>query len=241
MTQHTPTTLALLVAASALAQAAPTPTPAWTQASNLALSTDYVFRGFSQIASSNALAFSGGTDLTHSSGLALGVWFSNQNVNSGTVYQNSLIGDDTLEADVYASYTFKVRSADLSVGVITYNYAGASAYNTVEANVGIALSGVSLKYSHSLTEYFAVEASDGTGYLDLSYAYSIGDLGLGLHYGWTFGAGNQLDYEDYKVSASYPMLGFTGTLAYTDANIPWLINGKELSKGTVVFSLSKTF
>lgn len=237
MTHHT-AYLPLLVAASALAQAAPTPTPAWTQTSNIALSTDYVFRGVSQIASSNAMAFSGGTDISHGSGLALGAWFSNQNINSSDL-------TDTLEADLYASYTFKVSSADISVGVITYNYPGATTFNTIEANVGVALAGASLKYSHALTDYFGVADTDGTGYLDLSYSRTVvGDLTLGLHYGWTFGSGAQIDYEDYKVSLSYPVLGYTATVAYTDSNagiVASSYNDKSLDKGLTVFSLSKTF
>lgn len=237
MTQHTPMTLALLVAASALAQAAPAPSPAWTQTSNLALSTDYVFRGVSQIASSNAMAFSGGTDLAHTSGLAFGLWFSNQNVNSSDL-------TDTLEADIYASYTFKVGSVDLSAGILTYNYPGATTFNTIEGNVGIAVAGISLKYSHAFTDYFGVADTDGTDYVDLSYSYTIKDLTLGLHYGWTLGAGAQVDYEDYKVSLSYPVLGYTASVAYTDSNAQITAsayNDKQLDDGAVVFSLSKTF
>jgi len=244
MTHHT-AYLPLLVAASALAQAAPAPTPAWTQTSNLALSTDYVFRGVSQITSSNAVAFSGGTDVTHASGFAAGVWFSNQDVNSGDVYDGGVTGGQTLEADIYASFTFKVKSADLSVGLITYNYPGASAYNTVEANVGVALAGASLKYSYAFSDYFGFAGTDGTSYLDLSYSHTIvGDLSLGLHYGWTFGSGAQIDYEDYKVSLSYPVLGYTATVAYTDSNagiVASSYNDKSLDKGLTVFSLSKTF
>jgi uncharacterized protein (TIGR02001 family) len=243
MTKHTPTTLALLVAASAFAQTAPTPAPAWTQTSNLAVSTDYVFRGVSQIANSNAMAFSGGTDIAHSSGLAAGVWFSNQNINDDPpAAPTDRIS--TLEADIYASYTFKVGSADLSAGVITYNYPSASAYNTIEGNVGVAVSGLSLKYSHAFTDYFGVTGTDGTGYLDLAYTYTVKDLTLGLHYGWTFGSGAQADYEDYKVSLSYPVLGYTLGVAFTDSNAGIFApayNNKQLDDGIVVVSLSKTF
>lgn len=237
MTQRIATP-ALILAATALAQAAPATTPAWTQTGNYALSTDYVFRGVSQIASSNALAFSGGADLAHTCGFSTGVWFSNQNINSADL-------TDTLEADVYAGYTLKAGSADLSVGVITYNYPGATAYNTIEVNAGVSLAGASLKYSHALTDYFGVAGTDGTDYLDLAYSLTVvGDLSLGLHYGWTFGSGAQIDYEDYKVSLSYPVLGFTASVAYTDANAAVdasLYNGKSLDKGLTVFSLSKTF
>lgn len=232
---HLHHTFPLLLAAAASAQTAPA--PSWTQTGNLALSTDYVFRGVSQVASSNALAFSGGTDLTHTSGIALGAWFSNQNINSADL-------TDTLEADLYASCTLKVGSADLSLGVLTYNYPGATAFNTVEGNVGVAVAGVTLRYSHAFTDYFGVADTDGTGYVDLSYSYTAMDLTLGLHYGWTLGSGAQVDYEDYKVSLSYPVLGYTASVAYTDSNAgisAAAYNGKQLDDGTVVVSLSKTF
>jgi len=81
MKHLTTPSLSILIAASAFAQAAPA-TSTWSQTSNIALSTDYVFRGVSQIASSNAMAFSGGTDIAHGSGFAAGAWFSNQHFNS---------------------------------------------------------------------------------------------------------------------------------------------------------------
>lgn len=235
MNKHTLPTLALLITAGQ-AVAAPAPAPAWTQTGNLAIASDYVFRGVSQIGSSSAMALSGGADLAHTSGFAAGAWFANQNFNSND-------GNDTLEADLYASYTAKVGGFDLSVGAITYNYPGASAYNTVEGNVGVAISGVTLRYSHAFTDYFGVANSDGTGYVDLAYSVTASDITLGLHYGWTLGSGAQDDYEDYKVSLAYPVLGYTATLAYTDANLGSAaqFNGKALDKGLTVFSLSRTF
>ncbi len=235
MKHLTTSSLSILIAASAFAQSAPAKS-AWSQTSNIALSTDYVFRGVSQIASSSAVAFSGGSDISHSSGLSLGAWFANQNFNSND-------DNDTLEADLYGAYTFKISSADISVGVVTYNYPGASKYNTVEGNLGVALAGASLKYSHSFTDYFGVDGSDSTGYVDLSYSYTASDLTLALHYGWTLGAGAQDDYEDYKISLAYPVAGYTATVAYTDANLgaAAVYNGKQLDDAAVVFSLSKTF
>ena len=242
--KHSPALLTL-VAASALAQTAPTPAPAksaWTQTHNLALATDYVFRGVSQIDSSASLALSGGTDLTHESGLSLGVWAANQNFNSDD-------GNDTLEIDTYAAYTTKLGAVDAKVGVIAYNYPGASAFNTVEVSAGVAAYGASLTYSHALTDYFGVVDSEGTGYLDLSYSRELGfvlkDLTLSLHAGWTAGEGAQTYADDYRVALSYPVAGYAATLAYSDADyegvtVP-LGSGKVLDKSALVLSLSKTF
>ncbi len=236
--KHTPALLTL-VAASALAQTAPTPAPAksdWTQTHNLALATDYIFRGVSQIGSSNSAALSGGTDISHSSGFALGIWAANQNYNS-------VDDKDTLEIDTYASYSTKVAGLDAKVGVIAYNYPGAYKYNTLELNAGVSAYGASLTYSHSLTDYFGVENSDGTGYLDLSYTRVLADeLTLGLHAGWTAGEGDQTYADDYRIALSYPVAGYTATLAYTDADYEGVsYKGKTLDVGALVLSFSKTF
>lgn len=231
MTQYT-AYLPILVAASALAQTAPTPTPAWTQTHNLAIATDYIFRGATQIGG-EGIAFSGGTDIAHSSGFTFGVWAANQSwtptVGSG------------LEVDVYAGYAVTLGDVTASLGVITYHYQGYNAANTTEANIGFAAYGLSLKYSNSLTDYFDFVNSDGVGYLDVSYSVAlpgIKDLSLGLHYGATFGEGDQESYNDYKVSLSYPIAGYTAALTYTD------VDGFDSAPSyteELVFSLSKTF
>ncbi len=229
--KHTIHTLPILLAASALAQTAPAPAPAksaWTQTHNLALATDYIFRGVTQIGG-DGIAFSGGTDVSHTSGFSAGIWAANQtwtpDVGSG------------LEVDVYAGYTASLGDLAVSLGVISYHYQGYNAANTTEASLGLAAHGLSVKYSSSLTDYFDFVDSSGVGYLDVSYSVTASDLTLGLHYGATFGEGSQESYNDYKVSLSYPLGGYTATLAYTDTDgFDSIEESDEL-----VFSLSRTF
>lgn len=236
--KHTLHALPVLLAASVLAQTAPAPAPAksdWTQTHNLALATDYVFRGVSQIGSRNALALSGGTDVAHASGFSLGVWASNQNINEE--------GNDSLEVDTYAGYATSLGKAELALGIIAYNYPGASVYNTIEASASVSFAGLKAKYSHALTEYFGFVDSDGTGYAEVSYSLQVAkDLSFGLGYGWTLGRGDQIDYEDYKVSLSYPVGGYTLGVAFTDSDAGGVsYSNKVLDEGTVVVSLSRTF
>jgi uncharacterized protein (TIGR02001 family) len=65
-----------LVAAAAMADAAPAAAPAsaWSQSANLAITSNYIWRGESQNA--NTLAIQGGFDVAHTSGLSAGVWAS---------------------------------------------------------------------------------------------------------------------------------------------------------------------
>ena len=237
MKHLTTPSLSILIAASAFAQSAPAAATAWSQTHNVALSTDYVFRGISQNGSSNGLSISGGTDIAHTSGFSVGFWASNQNVNE--------VGNESIEADVYAAFAFKLGAVDMSLGGISYFYPGASDFNTSEVNLGAAYAGLSLKASYALTKYFNFNDSEGTTYVDLSYSYtfsSLKDLAVGLHYGWTLGEGTQFDYEDYNVGLSYPLLGYTASLAYTDANALGInYTGKVLDKGIVVFSMTKSF
>lgn len=223
--------LPLLLAASALAQTAPAPAPAksdWTQTHNLALATDYIFRGVTQIGG-DGIAFSGGTDVSHSSGFSLGIWAANQSwtpdVGSG------------LEVDVYGGYTANLGDVAISIGLISYHYQGYSAANTTEASLGLAAYGLSVKYSHALTDYFDFVDSDGVGYLDVTYSVTAKDLTLALHYGSTSAEGGQESYNDYRVALSYPVGGYTATLAYTDTDGFDSIDESD----ALVFSVSRTF
>jgi uncharacterized protein (TIGR02001 family) len=223
--------LPILLAASALAQTAPAPAPAksdWTQTHNLALATDYIFRGVTQIGG-DGLALSGGTDVSHSSGFSFGVWAANVS-----------FGGSSSELDVYAGYAMTLGDFTLSAGVISYHYEGVEVANTTEAYVGVAAYGLALKYSSSLTDYFGLENSDGVGYLSVGYTVEVPgvkDFSLGLAYGATTAEGDQEAYSDFKVSLSYPIAGYTATIAYTDVDGFDSLDVKD----TFTFSLSRTF
>jgi uncharacterized protein (TIGR02001 family) len=192
-----------LVAAAAMADAAPAvaPASAWSQSANLAFTSNYVWRGISQ--NSNSIALQGGFDVAHTSGLTAGVWAS------------SIDSAEGLEVDLYTNYGFKVAGVDLSVGYIAYVYTGASAANFQELNLAATYAGVTAKVSKGISgtkEY----------YYELGYTYSIPavkGLDLGLHYGWaTTNTSN--NNEDYSVALTYPVAGFAATVAYN--NVPGL-------------------
>ena len=193
-----------LVAAAAMADAAPAAAPAsaWTQSGNLAITSNYIWRGVSQ--TTNGIALQGGYDVAHTSGLSAGIWASN--VNQQAPQANNL------ELDLYANYGFKVSGVDLSVGYIAYSYQGQSDLNFEEVNVAATYAGVTAKVS---------KGTSGTKeyYYELGYTYSIPavkGLDLGLHYGWATTPGDT--NEDYSVALSYPVAGFAATVAYS--NVP---------------------
>ena len=193
--KHTSITLLTLTAAASFAQAAPAAASAFTTSGNVAISSDYVFRGLSQTAGKAAV--SAGYDVSHSSGLSAGIWASNV---------SSALG--SLEIDLYAAYGFKVGAVDVSVGYINYTYNTAA--NGGEANV-----------SGTLSDY----------YYEANYSYDVAaikGLNLGLHYGSDRASSN----DDYAIALNYPVLGFTGTLSFSDIQ-----NGDSIT----AVSLKKTF
>ena len=210
------TTLTLIAAAS-MADAAPAvaPASAWTQSGNLAITSNYIWRGVSQ--NDNKVALQGGFDVAHTSGLSAGVWASN-------IQQKTSAQDANLELDIYANYGFKVSNIDLSVGYIAYIYQGISANNFSELNIAATYAGVTAKVSKEIANG---NGNSGTGFSDFGYYYELGytysvpaikGLDVGLHYGWADKNGASSKAEDYSVSFTYPVAGFAATVAFN--NVP---------------------
>jgi uncharacterized protein (TIGR02001 family) len=209
--KHTSITLLTLTAAASFAQSAPAAAPAFTTSGNLAFTSDYVWRGISQNA--GKFAVQGGFDASHSSGLSAGIWASNVSV-----------GNASLEVEVYANYGFKLGAVDASVGYIAYAYEGQSNANFEEVNVAATYAGLTLKASKGI-------ANTSEYYYEANYSYDIAavkGLNLGLHYGNDRASKN----DDYAIGLSYPVLGFTGTVSYSDIE-----NGDSITAVT----LKKTF
>ncbi len=212
------TTLTLVAAAGFADAAAPAAAPAsaWSQSANLALTSNYVWRGVTQTA--NHMAVQGGFDIANTSGISAGVWASNVN-------QNAEDGNN-LEVDLYANYGFKVAGIDASVGYIAYVYQGNSSANFSEVNVAATVAGITGKVSKNIT-------AGNDYYYELAYNYNVPavkDLVLGLHYGW---ADRDSTTKDYSIGLTYPVLGFSGNVTYSNGS-------SSIDKITAV-TLKKTF
>jgi uncharacterized protein (TIGR02001 family) len=207
---------ALVASTSALAQS---PAPAEAAAApspitgNLALTSDYRFRGLSQTGRKPAIQ--GGLDYAHASGLYLGTWASSISANQ---YPNA-----TSEWDFYGGYKFEpVKDVGVDLGVIHVYYpggkstattttfasrAGTTTYpNTTELYAGVTYKWFSAKYNQTISSslfgldkdtagmacsitnpaqcYAANNTTRGSGYLDLAGNFEIADkLTLGVHVG----------------------------------------------------------
>ncbi len=205
-----------LIACTSLAQA--------EISANVALTSDYVFRGFSQ--SSEDPAVQGGFDYSNKSGFYAGVWASNV---SSSMYNGS-----GLEADLYVGFSNELASGlGYDVGLIRYSYPGSSpSTDYEEVYAGLNYKFFSVKY------YAGIDLGDEAlgDYLDIGLDFELPQgLGLGLHVGnWNSKAAGG-DYTDYKVGLSKEIKGFGFELAYTDTDV----DSDPLANGRVVLTISK--
>lgn len=241
-----------LMAAAVLATSALVPTMAHAQteapseielSANVAIVTDYRFRGVSL--SAGDFAIQGGVDAAHESGFYVGTWMSSLD-ETGSVYGST-------ELDLYAGYSTDLTDTlALDVGMLMYVYPDAEGCNCDYFE----------PYASVSTALGPVEASVGAAYAwdqdslggDNLYLYT--DLGTGIpntplslsaHLGWTDGvlappflAGEADDTGfDWSVGASATVLGkFDVGVSYIGTEGP---NVKYFTDDAIVGTLSASF
>jgi len=208
---------------------------------NVALTSDYVFRGISQTDENPAIQ--GGFDYSHSSGLYIGVWGSNVNFNDGDQAQ--------LELDVYGGYSASAKKLGYDVGLIRYSYPGASGslnydYNEVYGKVSYDFGAASVtggvNYSN---DYFG--ASGNATYYFAEIAVPLPrKFSLTAHLGRQNieknGAFGTPDYVDYKIGVAREIGGFGLSLDWVDTNLSKseCFGGSSLCGSRVAFTVSKS-
>jgi len=242
-----------LAAAAAVPGLAAAQAPAVT--GNIALVSDYRFRGLTQTMKRPALQ--GGFDYAHSSGLYLGNW--NSNVSSA-IFPNA-----NLEMDLYGGYKRGFGDLGLDVGFLYYAYPGSKATLTnpqtgrtatdvkidnKELYVGGSWKWLGLKYYHSIDDFFAVPDTKNSWYLDGTATFDLGG-GWGVlgHIGrqkvkrWS-----DASYTDYKLGVTKDISGFVFGAALVDTNAKdaaWTYadarKTMNIGKSGVVLSVAKTF
>jgi len=207
---------------------------------NMAMTTDYVWRGFSQ--SDNHPAIQGGFDYAHSSGFYLGTWASNVESDPGAAYNYD--GAST-ELDIYAGWSGEFSGVSVDVGALRYEYPGTDTKdnNTNEYHLGlgydfgVASVGATANYSD---DYFG---ADDTYYWDFTAEVPVGMVTLAAHYGITdYDDDNKGDdYADWRIGASIEYGGFGFDLAYTQTSG---VSGgckNTTCDDTAIFTVSKEF
>ena len=196
---------------------------------NVALSTDYVFRGFSQTLEEPAI--SGGFDYGFDNGFYLGTWGSN--VDFG--------GDATAEIDLYGGYAFETAGgAEVDLAYVFYYYSGETDLNYSEFQASVSFSDISLGLIYS-PDYFG---SDSDAFV-FNADYSIGiaeNWGVDFHVGYTTTDEDDIaapgdDYIDYSVALTTSGAGVDFALPFFGTDVDDI----DIADERVVFSISKSF
>ena len=200
---------------------------------SVALSSDYVWRGYSQ--TDEDWAISGSFDYAHASGFYAGTWASNVD-----------FGDDTsAELDIYAGFGGETDGGlGWDFGVLRYIYPGEN-YDWNEAYASLSYSLFSIGVAHSSDVY---DSGDTGTYYTVGFDYDL-SAGIALSAGVGYynydddvlDAGNVLDDSavDYRIGLSTEMAGFGFDLTYYDTNSDGEdLYGKDLAEGRVVFTIS---
>lgn len=212
--------LASLAGAARAQDAAAAAEPA-TASANLALTSDYRYRGISQTRLQPAVQ--AGADYAAASGWYVGAWASS------ITWTRDAGGSGTIEADIYGGKRGSFANGiGYDAGLLGYLYpsnglshvSGFDNANTAEVYAQLGYGVATLKYSHSLTNLFGIPDSHGSGYLDLNLNFAAGEkTSINLH------AGRQrvrhvgsASYTDWKAAVAHDFGIATVTLAAIGTN-----------------------
>jgi len=209
---------------------------------NVAMTSDYRFRGISQ--SAEAFALQGGFDYQNDNGFHAGLW------SSSVDFQIQTVDDASTELDIYAGYGGDFGDSGIAwdVGFLHYNYPNSDAslnYNFTEVNGTLSYDFLTLFYAHT-SDYFA--ASGKADYINIAVDFGFDDdWSMGASYGHQSVDDNSAwgtpDWNEYKVYAgkSYSGFDFEVALIDTDLSSDECFGGSDWCDATVTFAVSKSF
>ena len=157
---------------------------------NAAVVSDYRYRGITQTTFKPAVQV--GADLALPNGLYLGAWATNikwiKDYGAIDFKKEGTLGiKGGTEVDIYGGYKAEItKGLTGDIGLLRYQYPGNSLAkhtgydnaNTTEVYGALSFGPATLKYSRSTTNLFGNINSKGSGYLDLSASFDLGN-------GWT--------------------------------------------------------
>jgi uncharacterized protein (TIGR02001 family) len=207
-------------------------------AGNVALTSDYKFRGISQ---TDTIAIQGGFDLGFDNGFYVGTWGSN------VAFAGSL------ELDYYAGWAGDLsEDVSVDVGYLYYDYPNSATeddYQEIYASVSF----YDFTVGAAISDDYYLESGDFY-YVYADYGFEVGDgFGISLHIGMNefsesdsnfagaFLSNNADGYIDYSVGISKDYAGVTWDLSYigTDLDEDEYF-GTDLGNDSVVFTVSKS-
>ena len=232
------------IVATVLAAAAST-AGGWDITGNVAITSDYLFRGISRTDSDPALQ--GGLDAIHETGFYTGVWGSN--VQSA----------GNLELDYYAGYKNSLNEQiSFDTGVIYYDYPGGSLGGGVDAEYWEIYGGLSYDLAQAIISGKISYSPDYFGETGTGLYYEAGlnvplplELDLALHAGYQtiddgeaskggFFSSNEDSYSDWSIGITKKLAGAGFNITYSSTSLNRKDCGNtNICNDTLVFSISK--
>ncbi len=193
----------------------------YSLSANVALTSDYVFRGITQTDEDPAIQ--GGFDFAHESGFYLGTWGSN-------------VSFANMELDLYGGFANELANGlSYDVGYAHYLYFGDEEKSGEDLDMGELYAKFGFKM-FSL-EYYYNPDDPSSDYIGLGIAHE-------LPQGFTLGASagrasfdEGEDYTDWKIFVGTSLQGFDFELAYTDTDL----EDNPDADGRAVFTVSRVF
>jgi uncharacterized protein (TIGR02001 family) len=236
--------LTAAIGATLLAGTTATAVQAFDLSANVALVSDYRFRGISQT-DTNA-AIQGGFDAAFEPGFYLGTWASSIDFTDPADGNGSY---GTMEIDYYTGWAGPIGDTDfaIDVGYAYYQYPGDTVDPTGDyGEFYIKPSWKDLVFSVYYSDDFYAETGEAWYY---AADYSLGfleDFSIGFHAGYSdfedqFLTDNADSYTDYSVSLGYTFKGVDLSVAWvgTDLDDTECFDS-NLCDDTAVFSISKS-
>jgi len=216
---------------------------------NVALTSDYVFRGFTQ--TDEGWAIQGGFDINHGSGFSVGVWGSNVKF-----LENDTVAPEDradIEIDLYVGYGNELDSGfSYDLSALYYLYPGAGSdlnYDYSEFHLAMGYS-LPVGTEFGLSYDYAPKWSGETGKAH-AYAFNIGHslsngLGFGAYVGQQiFDENDKVELDDYVyygASISYGVADFELSLNFSDTDLDNAEGfADERADERVFFMVSKSF
>lgn len=177
-----------------------------------AITSDYVFRGFSQTGEDPA--FQAGLTASHESGFFVGAWGSNVDLGE----------DSDIEIDLFAGYSNTVENLTYTVTALYYTYPGANGsadFDYFEAGLDLAYAIDQLTLTGKIyysPEFFGAAGGDAW-YLAPGFSLALTDM---ITVGGAVGF-NELengdDYKDWNAGVALSFEPFTVDLRYIDTDV----------------------
>lgn len=170
---------------------------------NIALGTEYFFRGIDQ---SGGEAISGGFDVGFDSGFYVGTWASSIDFSGG------------LELDYYAGFGGDISdSVSYDIGYLFYGYPqGPSSEEFEEFYGSISFSDATVGFNYS-DDYYA--STGESTYLYLDYGFDVSeDFSLSFHFGTMEADDPANEADDYSISLSTEAAGLGFDLSWLDSS-----------------------